>query len=58
MVNQQPVVEIEKQMININEASEIAYWTEKFDTTKVKLKAAINAAGPVIKDVESYLKKK
>jgi len=37
---------------------EVAYWTEKLDVTKVRLKAAVNAVGNATKDVEAYLKKK
>jgi hypothetical protein len=58
MEQQQKVISRPEEIINIGEATELAYWTEKFDTTKVRLKAAINAVGPVVKDVEAYLKKK
>jgi hypothetical protein len=47
-----------KEQINVNDPNAIAFWTEKLDVTKVKLKAAVNAAGPAVKDVEAYLKKK
>lgn len=43
--------------INISDKKEVDYWTEKFDVTKVRLKAAVNAAGPEVKDVAAYLKK-
>lgn len=48
----------DRNRINVHEAYELNYWTEKLDITKVKLKAAVNAVGPVIKDVEAYLKKR
>jgi hypothetical protein len=48
----------DKDKINVNEDNELRKWTEKFDVTKVKLKAAINAVGTSVKDVEAYLKKK
>ncbi|MDB5156160.1 MAG: hypothetical protein JWR50_867 [Mucilaginibacter sp.] len=48
----------EKNTININKPDEVTFWTDRFDTTKVKLKAAINAVGPAVKDVEAYLNKK
>lgn len=47
-----------KGTINISEANDVAYWVEKLDITKVRLKAAVNAVGPAVKDVEVYLKKK
>jgi hypothetical protein len=46
------------EQINVNERFEADYWTEKFGTTKVKLKAAVNAVGTSAKAVEAYLKKK
>ncbi|QKJ30307.1 DUF3606 domain-containing protein [Mucilaginibacter mali] len=58
MENKQEPPNAGKHTISLSDASEAAYWTEKFDTTKVRLKAAVNAVGPVAKDVEAYLKKK
>ena len=49
---------VDQNRINVLDAFELNYWTEKLDVTKVKLKAAVNAVGPAVKDVESYLKKK
>jgi len=46
------------EQINVNERYEADCWTEKFGTTKVKLKAAVNAVGTSAKAVEAYLKKK
>jgi len=46
-----------KGHINVNDTHEVNYWTEKLDVTKVRLKAAVNAVGPVARDVEAYLKK-
>lgn len=48
----------EKDRINVNEKHELLYWSDKFDITKVKLKAAVNAVGSLAQDVEVYLKKK
>lgn len=44
--------------INVQDRTETDYWTEKLGVTRVKLKAAVNAAGPSAKAVEAYLKKK
>jgi hypothetical protein len=55
MENKQQATSPAKGVIN---TSEIDYWTEKLDVTKVRLKAAVNAVGPAVKDVEAYLKKK
>ena len=48
----------DKDRVNVNENYELLYWSDKFDVTKVKLKAAVNAVGTSAKDVEAYLKKK
>ena len=47
----------DKDRVNVNENYELLYWSDKFDVTKVKLKAAVNAVGTSAKDVEAYLKK-
>jgi|GEM_PF-2786635 len=46
-----------KLKIDVSQQREVDYWTEKFDITKVRLKAAINAVGDSAKDVEAYLRK-
>jgi hypothetical protein len=48
----------DRERIDISERTEVDYWTEKLGVTTVKLKAAVNAVGPAVKDVEAYLKKK
>ena len=45
------------EVINMNEDKDLRAWADKFDVTKAKLKAAVNAVGNSQKDVESYLKK-
>jgi len=45
------------QVINMDEDEDLRAWADKFDVTKAKLKAAVNAVGNSPKDVESYLKK-
>ena len=47
----------DKDRVNVNENYELLYWSDKFDITKVKLKAAVNAVGTSAKDVEAYLNK-
>jgi hypothetical protein len=44
--------------INVNEDDELRNWPDKLDVTKVRLKAAVNAVGASVKDVEAYLKKR
>lgn len=45
------------EVINMNDDKDLRAWADKFDVTKAKLKAAVNAVGNSPKDVESYLKK-
>jgi len=42
--------------IDKNQDHELREWADKFGVTKVRLKAAINAAGDSVKDLEVYLK--
>jgi hypothetical protein len=44
-------------LIDTNDQNALNSWAEKFDVTKVKLKAAINAVGNKPEDVEKYLAK-
>jgi hypothetical protein len=43
--------------INMSGDKDLRAWANKFDVTKVKLKAAVNAVGNYPKHVESYLKR-
>jgi hypothetical protein len=45
------------EVINMNEEKDLRAWADKFDVTKAKLKAAVNAVGNSPKVVESYLKR-
>jgi len=47
-----------REYINLGKNADVDYWTSRFDVTKVKLKAAVNAVGPGVRDVETWLKKK
>ena len=58
MANPNQTGTVDQNRINVLDPFEVNYWTEKLDITKVKLKAAVNAAGPLVKDVETYLNKK
>lgn len=40
--------------ININEDHEVRYWCGKFSCTVAVLRGAIEAVGPMVKDVEAY----
>lgn len=43
--------------INVNQDHEVAYWTKTLGVSAEKLKAAVNAVGPMVKDVKKYLGK-
>jgi hypothetical protein len=58
MDNQHQTAKAGKARINVLEDNELRAWSDKLDVTKVKLKAAVNAVGPFVKDVEAYLRKK
>lgn len=58
METQQKIAALNPNTINIHNDNEVLYWTTHFDITKVKLKAAINAVGPEVKNITAYLKKK
>ena len=47
----------DRDRININEDYELQYWSEKFGISREDLKAAVEAAGTQVKDVEEYLNK-
>lgn len=44
--------------INMGDADEIRYWTEKFGCTKAELVSAVGSVGPVATKVQTYLKRK
>jgi hypothetical protein len=47
-----------KEEINIKTPTELNYWADKFGITNAKLRAAVNAAGPSVKAVDAYLRKR
>ena len=44
--------------INMGDAREILYWTEKFGCSKADLVSAVGSVGPVATKVQAYLKRK
>ena len=48
----------DRDRINVNEDYELQDWSDKFGVTREELKNAVQAVGPMAKDVEAYLKKK
>ena len=49
---------ITNELINIKDIKGLDYWSDKFDVTRAKLKAAVNAVGTSTTIVEAYLNKK
>ena len=43
--------------INIHKAHEVQYWTKKFVCTRLQLENAVEAVGPMAKDVKVWLSK-
>ena len=42
--------------INVRKPEELSHWADKFGVTNVKLRAVVNAVGPSVKAVETYLR--
>ncbi len=42
--------------VNVHESWELAHWTKKFGVDADALKAAVKAVGPMVRDVEQYLR--
>ncbi len=47
----------DRTRININEPYEVQYWSEKFGISAAQLKKIVEAAGPMVADVEKQIKK-
>lgn len=43
--------------INVNQSWEISYWSDALGVSEQKLRAAVAAVGPLVKDVKKYLGK-
>ena len=41
--------------INIEQDHEVRYWAEKFGLSSQQLREAVEAAGPMVKDVQRHL---
>jgi hypothetical protein len=41
--------------INPEQEHELAYWSEKFGVSRQELRNAVQAAGPMVKDVQRHL---
>jgi len=41
--------------INPNQDHELAYWSEKLGVSRDELRKAVQAAGPMVKDVQRHL---
>jgi len=41
--------------INVNEAYEVQYWSEKFNVSADRLKEAVEEVGTQVSDVQQYL---
>ena len=43
------------ERINVDQDHEAGYWAEKFDVSREQLRQAVQAAGPMVKDVRRHL---
>ena len=48
----------DRARISLTEPYELRDWSKKFGVTADELKAAVEAVGPMAKDVEAHLKKR
>ncbi len=47
----------DRDRINVREAYEVTYWTNRFDVSPEQLANAVANVGPMVKDVARYLGK-
>ena len=47
----------DRARINLSEDYEVRDWSNKFGVTPEQLRAAVQAVGPMVKDVEAYLQR-
>ena len=45
----------EDDRINVNQDHELSYWSEKLGVSREQLRKAVQAAGPMVKDVQRHL---
>jgi hypothetical protein len=43
--------------INVEQEHEVRYWAEKFGVSWEQLRMAVQAAGPMVKDVQRHLRR-
>ena len=48
----------DRDRVNVHEDYEVRYWREKFGCSKDELEKAVQAVGPMKKDVETYLQER
>ncbi len=46
----------DRSRISLSEDYEVSHWAEKSGVSKAALRNAVKQAGPMVKDVEAYLK--
>jgi hypothetical protein len=43
--------------INVDQDHELGYWSEKLGVSRDELRKAVQAAGPMVKDVQRHLRR-
>ena len=43
------------QRINVEQDHELGYWSQKLGVSREQLRSAVQAAGPMVKDVQRHL---
>ena len=43
------------ERINVEQEHEVGYWAEKLGVSRARLRQAVQAAGPMVKDVQRHL---
>jgi hypothetical protein len=43
------------QRINVDQDHEVGYWADKLGVSREQLRKAVQAAGPIVKDVQRHL---
>jgi hypothetical protein len=43
------------QRINVEQEHELSYWSGKLGVSRERLRSAVQAAGPMVKDVQRHL---
>ncbi|MGN6530915.1 MAG: DUF3606 domain-containing protein [Ginsengibacter sp.] len=56
MDNKKDIGTRDRSRINLSEDYELSHWSEKFGISKAELRNAVKQAGPMVKDIEAFLK--